>query len=68
MVTTTILTSGSNLFDVETRWHGDSRGICFLPIFEEGKITGAVVTVTDIAERKRLEKELIEGVPRLALH
>jgi two-component system sensor kinase FixL len=53
-------------------WKRDGTAIpveyASFPIFEEGKITGAVVTVTDIAERKRLEKELIEGVPRLALH
>jgi len=49
--------------DAEVMWRRDGTSIpveySSFPILEGGKITGAVVTVSDIAERKRLEAELI---------
>jgi len=49
--------------DAEVIWRRDGTSIpveySSFPILEGGKITGAVVTVSDIAERKRLEAELI---------
>jgi PAS domain S-box-containing protein len=49
--------------DAEVMWRRDGTLIpveySSFPILEDGKITGAVVAVSDIAERKRLEGELI---------
>ncbi|HMD31427.1 MAG TPA: response regulator [Candidatus Acidoferrales bacterium] len=49
--------------DAEVMWRRDGTPMAVeyasFPIREAGKITGAVITVTDIADRKRLENELI---------
>ncbi|HXJ92728.1 MAG TPA: response regulator [Terriglobia bacterium] len=49
--------------DAEVMWRRDGTSIpveySSFPILEDGKITGAVVTISDITERKRLEGELI---------
>ncbi|HEY6272225.1 MAG TPA: response regulator [Terriglobales bacterium] len=49
--------------DAEVMWRRDGTPIpveySSFPILEDGTITGAVVTVSGIAERKRLEAELI---------
>jgi PAS domain S-box-containing protein len=49
--------------DAEVIWRRDGTPIpaeySSFPILEDGKITGAVVTVSDIAERRRMEAELI---------
>jgi PAS domain S-box-containing protein len=49
--------------DAEVIWRRDGTPIpaeySSFPILEDGKITGAVVTVSDIAERSRMEAELI---------
>jgi PAS domain S-box-containing protein len=50
------------LIDTELIWRRDGSPIpveySSFPIFEGGTITGAVVTVVDITERKRAEEKL----------
>jgi two-component system, sensor histidine kinase and response regulator len=51
--------------DTEVIWHRDGSAIpveySSFPIVENGKITGAVVTIVDITERKRAEEKLRES-------
>jgi two-component system, sensor histidine kinase and response regulator len=53
------------LIDTEVIWRRDGIAIpveySSFPIFENGKITGAVVTFVDITERKRAEEKLRES-------
>ena len=51
--------------DTEVIWHRDGSAIpveySSFPIVENGKITGAVVTIVDITQRKRAEEKLRES-------
>jgi two-component system sensor histidine kinase/response regulator len=51
--------------DKEVMWHRNGTALpveySSFPIFEDGKITGAVVTVLDITERRRAEEKLRES-------
>ena len=50
--------------DNEVMWRRDGNPIpveySSFPILEDGKITGAVVTIVDITARKRAEEKLAE--------
>lgn len=61
-----VLASGKPRFNVETPLNNGSTWLCnFLPLIEEGQVTGVVQTFQDITNRKRLEAQLVAAKDEL---